>query len=171
MRSMARSGSADGARRLPRAARRAAAAGLALSAVSAAPSRADAPAIFGRWLSEDRKAVVEMTPCGAELCGRVVWIGDKDAPATDVANPDAALRGRPICNLQILGGFKQAADAPAEWRDGWIYDPESGKTYHARMSLRDAATLDLRGYVGIPLFGETRVWTRDTASRPPCGAG
>ena len=149
-----------------------AAAGFALAAAWSAPSLADAPSILGRWLTEDRLAVVEMAPCGAELCGRVVWIGDKEAPRTDVANPDPALRARPVCDLQILGGFKQAgADAPGEWRDGWIYDPKSGKTYHAKMTLRDAATLDLRGYVGIPLFGETQVWTRDTEARPSCGAG
>jgi uncharacterized protein (DUF2147 family) len=143
---------------------------LALLAAIARPAAAQEPSAFGRWLTEDGKGVVEMYPCGAELCGKVVWLAEplnpRGAPRTDVMNPDATLRGRPACGLQIMGGFKRRS--AAEWQDGWIYAPPSGKTYTAQLKLRDPATMDLRGYVGIPLFGETQVWTRDNQNRPSC---
>jgi uncharacterized protein (DUF2147 family) len=143
---------------------------LALLAGIARPAAAQELSAFGRWLTEDRRGVVEMYPCGAELCGKVVWqaepLDKRGVPRTDVMNPDEKLRGRLVCELQIMGGFKRKS--AAEWQDGWIYAPPSGKTYTAQLKLRDPATMDLRGYVGIPLFGETQVWTRDNQNRPSC---
>jgi uncharacterized protein (DUF2147 family) len=43
---------------------------------------------------------------------------------------------------------------------GRVYDPESGKDYKGKLHLVDEKTLDLRGYVLIPLFGRTETWTR-----------
>jgi uncharacterized protein (DUF2147 family) len=144
--------------------------GLAVLAWIARPAAAQELSAFGRWLTEDGKGVVEMYPCGAELCGKVVWQSEPldahGAPHTDAMNPDEKLRFRLVCELQIVGGFKRKS--AAEWQDGWIYDPQSGKTYTAQLKLRDPATMDLRGYVGIPLFGETQVWTRDNRNRPSC---
>jgi uncharacterized protein (DUF2147 family) len=57
-----------------------------------------------------------------------------------------------------MGGFKPSVEH--EWSDGWVYDPESGKTYSARMALESATLLRLRGYIGIPLLGSTQLWTR-----------
>ena len=49
---------------------------------------------------------------------------------------------------------------------GEIYDPESGKTYSAKMSLESPDTLSLRGYVGIPLFGRPSTWSRQKSKIP-----
>ena len=45
-----------------------------------------------------------------------------------------------------------------EWQ-GHILDPDSGKRYNARVWIDAAGRLNLRGYRGIPLLGETQVWT------------
>ncbi len=132
-------------------------------AAAALPSRtrAQQPPILGDWLSQSGKGVVEIYRCGEKLCGKLIWITDPvrdGAPATDRNNPDPALKRRPLCGLVMLGDF-----VPVEanrWGDGWIYSPENGKTYRARMTLDGANVLKLRGYVGIPLFGETQTWTR-----------
>jgi uncharacterized protein (DUF2147 family) len=153
-----------------RAAALTAAACLAVAFADAAA--ADELSPFGRWLTEDRQGVVEIYPCGRELCGKVVWEAEpfaNGAPTVDDKNPDPSLRGRSICNLQIMNGFK--AKSPAEWVDGAIYEPQSGKTYSAELTVSDAATMKLRGYVGMSLFGSTEVWTRDTQQRPPCSSG
>jgi uncharacterized protein (DUF2147 family) len=143
-------------------------AGAALLALTAAPAAAaDDAALFGRWLTEDRKGVVEFYPCGAEVCGKIVWYDESDSARTDVSNPDPALRSRAVCALQILGGFKPAA-GKREWTDGWIYAPKSGKTYTAQMAIEEPGKLRLRGYVGIPLFGETQVWTPDPDPARAC---
>lgn len=54
-----------------------------------------------------------------------------------------------------------------EASNGTLYDPKSGKTYHGAIKL-DGSRLELRGYVGIPLFGETQTWTRPTAPVKAC---
>ena len=43
---------------------------------------------------------------------------------------------------------------------GTIYDPRDGKTYKCRMTLKKDGTLEVRGYLGLALFGKTVVWTR-----------
>lgn len=140
-------------------------AALALDAAAQAPTP---PAPLGRWLSAARRGVIEIYPCADRLCGRLVWLIEpmrRGAPALDDKNPDPALRQRPLCGLTILGDFRQLE--PQRWGDGWIYDPDSGSTYHATMRL-DGETLKLRGYIGIPLLGETQSWTRPDASYGSC---
>jgi uncharacterized protein (DUF2147 family) len=57
-----------------------------------------------------------------------------------------------------LSGFKFAGDNL--WEDGTIYDPENGKTYRCKITLESPNRLNVRGFVGISLFGRTTVWTR-----------
>lgn len=143
--------------------------------VIAGVSRADQPpnGVVGRWLTESKHGVVDIHACGGgKLCGTLVWIykptDDSGRPVVDRQNPDKALQGRAVCGLDMLGGFVQ--EGASHWTEGWIYDPESGKTYKANITLQDDGSLKLRGYVGIPLFGESQVWTRSDGSRGTCQA-
>ncbi len=43
---------------------------------------------------------------------------------------------------------------------GNAFDPESKKTYGCTITVKDANTIDLRGYWGISLLGKTEQWTR-----------
>ena len=43
---------------------------------------------------------------------------------------------------------------------GTIYDPRDGKTCKCKMTLKKDGTLEVRGYVGLSLFGKTAVRTR-----------
>ena len=79
--------------------------------------------------------------------------------ATDWRNPDPALRSRKVIGSPVMWGFTQGSD-PNTYDNGTIYSGENGKTYTANVSLQPDGRLRLRGYVGIPLFGETQVWTR-----------
>jgi uncharacterized protein (DUF2147 family) len=125
---------------------------------------ADQPQIFGKWLTEDKKGVVDFFGCGDKVCGKLVWI---DEPGLlDDQNPNPELRQRPRCGLTILGDFHETA--PKHWEDGWIYNPETGKTYHANMAIEDSGMLKLRGFVGIPLFGESQRWTHEDGSHGKC---
>jgi uncharacterized protein (DUF2147 family) len=130
---------------------------------------AEVPQITGRWLVEKKDGIIEIYQCGDRLCGKLVWMKDPNrdgAPSVDRNNPDPALRQRPLCGMELLGSFRQVE--PQRWEDGRIYDPESGKTYHATMFLESATVLQLRGYVGIPLLGETQTWTRAEAAPSSC---
>ena len=47
------------------------------------------------------------------------------------------------------------------YRGGTILDPRDGKVYDAMMEVsEDGRKLKLRGYLAIPLFGQTQVWKR-----------
>lgn len=147
--------------------------GLLLTLATGAATADQAPGVTGQWLTENKKGVVDIHGCGADkLCGTFVWVlkhkGEEDKPAVDRHNPDEALRSRALCGLEMLGDFT-AAEA-ARWEDGWIYNPENGKTYTANMTLQEDGTLKLRGYVGIPLFGESQVWTRADGTHGTCQA-
>jgi len=123
---------------------------LAASAAAAAP----AP-ITGHWLTEGGKAVVEVAPCGQQLCGRIVRVlkYTPGKPHTDVQNPDASLRNRPVEGLTILTGFVPGGD---RWR-GRIYDPESGRTYRSEL-IAAGNTLQVKGCIAI--FCRTQTWAR-----------
>jgi uncharacterized protein (DUF2147 family) len=123
---------------------------LATGAAHAAP----AP-VTGRWLTEEGKAIVEIAPCGAQLCGRIARVlkPRPGGPAVDANNPDPALRNRPIEGISLLSGFTAAGD---RWK-GRIYDPESGRTYRSELRA-EGTTLKVKGCWGPFCRGQD--WTR-----------
>ena len=135
---------------------------------AAGPARADGPQ--GWWLDQTGRAGIEIAPCGAALCGWIEWLRvplDKAGkPKTDIHNPNTALRSRPMCRLQILGGF--TPNGNGGWRGGWIYDPSSGNTYKSVMHVSADGQLHVRGYIGITLIGRSAVWTKPAAALTPC---
>lgn len=129
---------------------------------------ADQNRIFGIWKTDMDESRVEIYQCGQKVCGKIVWlknakyldskVGQIGTPIIDRKNPDPALRTRPLLGLQILEGFTELGDNT--WGNGTCYDPKSGKTYRGKIHLASPERLELRGYVGIPLFGRTTVWIR-----------
>src|SRR3546814_2307122 len=57
--------------------------------------------------------------------------------------------------MTILSGFK-AEDG--EWKNGRIYDPESGKTYRSRLRLNKDGSLKVSGCVFF--ICQSQRWTR-----------
>lgn len=144
---------------------------MALVAGSAAASAAiPAGMPTGLWLTQDHKGAVRIYSCGAGLCGRLVWMAVQrtpdGSPLRDRRNTSQPLRDRPLCGLMLMRGFQP--DGPADWDGGTIYNPEDGQTYQATLHLTADGRLDVRGYVGIPLFGKSQVWTRAPASLGHC---
>ena len=134
---------------------------LLLPAARAADPALEARDILGTWLTTDGKAHIEIYPCGDLYCGKIVWLSEpleNGQPKRDKENPDEALRDRPIIGLILVRDFSY--DGDGTWSGGKVYDPESGDEYQGRMTLKDPMTLDLRGYILLPLFGRTERWTR-----------
>ncbi len=117
---------------------------------------------IGVWLVADGGAKIEIyAPNTTNLEGKIIWLKEpleKDGTAKkDIKNPDEKLNSRPILGMVLIEGFKKDKN---EWSGGTIYDAKSGKTYKAKMELDGDNKLKLRGYVGVPMFGRTEVWTR-----------
>ena len=69
-------------------------------------------------------------------------------------------KDKPIVGMQILWGLKKVNDNL--WDDGYILDPNNGKTYRCKITLSpDGQTLQVRGYIGVPLLGRTQTWLRE----------
>ena len=125
----------------------------------------------GRWLTEKKGAIVEITRCtDGLLCGKLVWFRqpapEKNPEALDLNNPSPERRNRPLCGLTILYGFKPAG--PGAWEGGTVYDPRDGNAYDATMRLEPDGSLHLRGYIGISLIGSSETWTRYDQNPPQC---
>ena len=130
----------------------------------AAPLNAQTSPFLGDW-QVPSGTIVRIDPCPSGLCMRIVFISPKADATTDIHNPDASLRGKSLCNLEIGSRF-HASDA-THASGGTIYDPKSGNTYRGQMVV-DGDTMRLRGYVGISLFGRTEIWHRVHQSYAPC---
>lgn len=142
---------------------------------SASLSAADADAIVGVWktaTTENGYSHVEIYQENGKYHGKIIFLSEPNYTELDVkkfrgkvkvgevrrdqANPDKGKRNDPILGLKIVSNFMQVGN---QWRQGRVYDPESGKTYKGKIWLNKNGTLSLRGFVGISAFGRSTVWT------------
>ncbi len=130
---------------------------LALAAlVGAAPLLAAQP-VEGKWLTEERDAVITIDDCGRTLCGRITRFlvsPPQGADQRDVNNRNPDLRNRKLLGMAVLTGLTEDGD---EWR-GRIYDPKSGKSYRSVIRRVNASTLEVKGCLGP--FCRTQTWKR-----------
>lgn len=126
--------------------------------VAAQPAPDRASPIVGVWATATDHGRVEIAPCGPAFCGKILAADFITAHpgVKDTVNPNPALRDRPVDGLLILRGF---VGGPSEWRDGTLYDPEHGGTYHGKITLRGADQLKLTGCIIYPLC-QSQIWTR-----------
>ena len=124
----------------------------------------DAAAYHGYWWNEEKNGIFELVETDAGIEGITRW---GQEPRKDALNPDPALRDRDLKNVRFLWDFTYDA-RKNRWKDGLVYDPDTGKTYEAKMSLeRDGAVLKMRGYIGVSLFGRTARFDRVEAEEMP----
>ena len=75
---------------------------------------------------------------------------------------EGARKDQPIVGMTILWGLKKDGD---QYSGGEILDPKNGKIYRAKMKLVDnGAKLEVRGFIGVSLFGRSQTWVRESDS-------
>ena len=118
--------------------------------------------IEGLWFNQEKEAKIEIYKAkDGTFYGKIVWLKEPNRdgkPKTDIHNPKEDQRSAPELGLLILKRFKK--DSDSKFDDGTIYDPRNGKTYSCTITVKDANTLSIRGYIGISLIGQTNTWTR-----------
>ncbi len=117
--------------------------------------------VVGKYATDGGKSIVQVYKCGAQYCGKIVWLKEPNnkegKPKLDVNNPDGGQKARPLIGMNLVWGFTH--DGGNVWAGGKIYNPEDGKTYSCKMTL-EGNKLNVRGYVGIAALGKTTVWTK-----------
>lgn len=120
----------------------------------------------GLWYSIDETnnkptALVKLTLADGVLSGvvqKVMAEGAGEHPLCDRCEGDR--RGKPVEGMTILWGLKQDADDAPTFHGGRVLDPKKGAVYKCQAKLTDAGTLEVRGFLGISLFGRTQKWRR-----------
>jgi uncharacterized protein (DUF2147 family) len=93
--------------------------------------------------------------------GRVVKIFlENGHKVTDLCkNCKGVNHNKSILGLKIIWGFEKSG--PNFFSKGKIMDPKDGSIYKSHMTLeKNGNVLDVRGYVGLPLFGRSVTWLR-----------
>ena len=131
---------------------------IVIAAALATPA-APANDVLGLWKTETRGGVVQISRCGASVCGRLVTSDGLRANPNlkDTHNSDAKLRARPLKGLLVLSGFK--ADG-ATWTDGRIYNADDGKTYAGHMTTTGPRSMKVEGCALAGLVCRAQNWTK-----------
>lgn len=118
--------------------------------------------ILGVWESGSGKARIKIDKSEDIYFGRIVWLREPNDengnPKVDKNNPDDKLKSKRLLGYRMLQNFKYVGDKT--WEEGTIYDPENGSTYSCTIEMQNKNTLDVRGFIGVTLFGRTDVWKR-----------
>jgi uncharacterized protein (DUF2147 family) len=136
----------------------------AVLAMPAAWAQTDSP--VGVWKTIDDetgkpKALVRITEEQGVLTGKIEKLF---RPANEDQNPkctkcEGPRKDQPLVGLTILSGLKKDG---GDYTGGEILDPAKGKTYKSKATLKDnGSKLEVRGYIGAPMFGRTQTWVRE----------
>lgn len=136
-----------------------------LSCLPLANASAQDASPVGLWKNIDDvtgkpKALIRITEDKGELRGQI----EKLFPAAgEDPNPrctacSGARKDQPVIGMVFMSGLKKDGDA---YSGGEILDPDNGKVYRSKLSLADGGKkLNVRGYLGVPMFGRSQVWVR-----------
>lgn len=140
----------------------------ALALLTTNAGSADAATPEGYWLTKNERSVIHIHKCSEseQLCGKIYWIID-GGMQFDEKNPKEDLQNRPLCGLEILTGFSQQDER--FWTGGKIYKADDGDIYKSTLQIIPPNKLEVRGYIGMPLFGKSQTWDRvDATSYKKC---
>lgn len=114
----------------------------------------------GLWLTQKGDARIQISNCGAGICGKVVWLKEAVDPRTgklqkDDKNPNPSLASRPMVGVQLFIGMKP--NGPGSWA-GRIYNADDGGVYDSKVKILGPGSLQVEGCLGAFCGGET--WTK-----------
>jgi uncharacterized protein (DUF2147 family) len=138
---------------------------VALLALAGQAYAADANSPVGRWQTIDDKtgkgrSMVHITEVNGELQGKIdkLLAATKEEPNPKCDKCTDHRKDQPILGMVILSGLKKDGNA---YTGGQILDPDNGKIYKSKIEVsEDGKKLNVRGYIGTPMFGRSQVWVR-----------
>ena len=141
-----------------------AAVAFVLATASVLAMAQNTPAGLWRTIDDDgktEKSTVRITIANGVLSGKVEHITDPAKADEKCVKCEDERKDQPIVGMVIINGAKQDAEETDKWTGGMILDPAKGSTYKLILKLTDGGKkLDVRGYIGSPMFGRTQTWIR-----------
>jgi uncharacterized protein (DUF2147 family) len=121
------------------------------------------PAGVWRTIDDETKkerSTVRITEAGGVFTGKIEKLADPTRQEAVCDQCTDARKGQKVIGMTIIQGVKKA-DSADLFEGGEILDPNNGKTYRVRMTLKDGGkTMEVRGFIGTPMLGRTQVWQR-----------
>jgi uncharacterized protein (DUF2147 family) len=138
---------------------------IALALAVAGPAFADDHSPVGLWKNMDDvtgkpKALIRITENKGELRGQIekVFLAAGDNPNPRCDKCQGANKDQPVLGMVFMSGLRKSGD---EYSGGEILDPDSGKVYRSKLQVLDGGKkINVRGYVGVPMFGRSQTWVR-----------
>ena len=132
------------------------------------------PTAAGLWQKLDSsgqpEAEFQIMDCNGLYQGKIVKIFPRpgENPSTfRCTECEGEQKDAPVVGLTLIKGLRREG---LDYRDGTILDPRDGSTYNALMELSpDGQTLTIRGYLGIPILGQSEVLHRAPDETPESG--
>lgn len=123
------------------------------------------PSPVGLWTTiddetEQPRSVVRFEIVDDKLQGTIVEIlplpGDTgDGRCTEC---EGERKDQPIAGMMIVWGLTEDG---VSWTGGEILDPNNGNVYSCNVTVaEDGASLEVRGFLGVSLFGRTQTWLK-----------
>jgi uncharacterized protein (DUF2147 family) len=118
--------------------------------------------VIGKWKTIDdetgkAKSIVEIYERSGLLYGKIIEIFDVEKKKSLCTTCSGEDKNKPIQGMVVIKGLKKDGD---EYNSGKILDPKNGKLYKCFIALESKDKLNVRGYIGISLFGRTQIWNR-----------
>ena len=110
-------------------------------------SSATAAEIEGRWRSPGGNSIIEIAPCGSDLCGTVAW-------ASERAKEDARKATDQLIGTQLLTSLQEKK--PGRWQ-GKLFIPDKNMRVTAKVQLASPEQLKVSG---CAVICKSQLWTR-----------
>ncbi len=117
--------------------------------------------VLGEWIATHdetgEKSKVELYMKNDKLYGNIRVVLDKEKKNERCTKCKGERKDMPIEGLMIIRGMSREGST---WTNGDVLDPVSGNVYKCIIKLKDKNTLEVRGYLGVSIFGRTQIWKR-----------
>ncbi len=136
-----------------------------MALAAAAPAYANEASPVGLWKNIDDvtgkpKALIRITENKGEVRGQIekLFLAAGENPNPRCEKCQGANKDQPVLGMVFMSGLRKNGD---EYSGGEILDPDSGKVYRSKLTLVEGGKkINVRGYVGVPMFGRSQTWVR-----------
>lgn len=125
--------------------------------------------IVGRWISEEKNFIVQVSKEGDNFKAVLLWFDDSDDPSKpmqtriDDKNPDKSLRGRRLIGMNVLRNLNYVPESDS-WEHGIIYDAKNGREWSSSAKIMSDGSMKVTGYWHFKFIGKSMKFSRVTTN-------